>query len=175
MPRSVLVDLEPGVLNAVQGDAKLGKLFNPDTFVHSQNGAGNCWAQGYLTEGSEIIEDVLDQIRKQVELTDAMQAFQIMNSLGGGTGSGLGSLLVEKLAEEYPDRLNFTFSILPGSTNGGNSDCVTEPYNSVLAINSLLEHTSAVFPVENSALYRICNKNLKLQTPTFFDINNIVA
>lgn len=104
-----------------------------------------------------------------------MLGFQLMNSIGGGTGSGLGSLLVEKLAEEYSDKLNFTFSILPGSTNGGNSDCVTEPYNSVLALNSLIEHTAAVFPVENSALHRICQKNLKMQEPTYFDINNIVA
>lgn len=60
VPRSVLVDLEPGVLGNVAADKKLGKFFNPDTFVSAQNGAGNCWAQGYLTEGAEIIDDVLD-------------------------------------------------------------------------------------------------------------------
>ena len=175
VPRSLLVDLEPAVLGNVQADPKLGKLFNPDSFISAQNGAGNCWAQGYMTEGAEIIDDVLDQVRKQVELTDAMLGFQLMNSIGGGTGSGLGSLLIEKLSEEYSDKLNFSFSILPGSTNGGNSDCVTEPYNSVLALNSLIEHSAAVFPIENAALHRICQKNLKMPNPTFFDINNIVA
>ena len=80
-----------------------------------------------------------------------------MHSLGGGTGSGLGSLLLERLKEEYADKLSFNFSILPGSTNGGNSDVVVEPYNSVLALNSLIEHSDATFTVENSALNRLCH------------------
>ena len=58
-----------------------------------------------------------------------------MHSLGGGTGSGLGSLLLEKLSEEYSDKLAFNFSILPGSTNGGVSDVVTEPYNAIMSLN----------------------------------------
>jgi len=85
-----------------------------------------------------------------------------MHSLGGGTGSGLGSLLMEKLREEYPDQIGFNFSVLPGSTNGGNSDTVVEPYNAVLSLNTLMENSNAVFPIENSALFRIATKQLKL-------------
>jgi len=98
-----------------------------------------------------------------------------MHSLGGGTGSGLGSLLLERLNEEYADKLSFNFSILPGSTNGGNSDVVVEPYNAVLAMNSLIEHSHATFSVENSALNRICQKQLKMKQPSFGDINHIIA
>lgn len=82
----------------------------------------------------------------------------MMHSIGGGTGSGMGSLLIEKLREEYPDQIAFNFSIFPGSTNGGNSDVVTEPYNSVLALNTLIENSQMIFPVENSALFRIATK-----------------
>ena len=156
VPRSVLVDLEPGVLNAVQANKKMGRLFNPDNFIGAQDGAGNNWAKGYLGYGSEIIDDVLDQVRKQTEICDSLSGFQIMHSLGGGTGSGLGSLVLEKLSEDYSDSLRFNFSILPGSTNGGVSDVVTEPYNSVLALNPLIEYSQAVFPIENKALHRIC-------------------
>ena len=53
----------------------MGKLFNPDNFISSQSGAGNNWAKGYFTEGAEIIEDVLENVRKSVELCDAMSAF----------------------------------------------------------------------------------------------------
>ena len=98
-----------------------------------------------------------------------------MHSIGGGTGSGMGSLLLEKLREEYPDQIAFNFSILPGSTNGGNSDVVTEPYNSVLALNTLIENASMVFPVENSALFRIATNQLKMNKPTYHDVNGIVA
>jgi tubulin beta len=175
VPRSVLVDLEPGVLGQVQSDQRMGRLFNPDTFVAAQDGAGNNWAKGYFSYGAEIVEDVLDQVRRQTELCESLSAFQIMHSLGGGTGSGLGSLLLERLSEDYSDSLRFNFSILPGSTNGGVSDVVTEPYNSVLAINQLIENSQAVFPIENRALNRICQKNLKIAQPSFKDINHVVA
>jgi len=88
-----------------------------------------------------------------------------MHSIGGGTGSGLGSLILEKVNEEYSDKLSINFSIVPGSTHGGNSDVVVEPFNSILALNTLVESSHAVFTIENSALNRICQKNLKMENP----------
>lgn len=175
VPRSVLVDLEPGVLGQVQSDKRMGRLFNPDNFIAAQDGAGNNWAKGYFSYGAEIIDEVLDQVRKQTELCDSLAGFQIMHSLGGGTGAGLGSLLLERLSEEYSDSLKFNFSILPGSTNGGVSDVVTEPYNAVMSLNQLIENSQACFPIENGALHRICQKNLKIQKPSFQDVNHIIA
>jgi len=52
-------------------------------------------------------------IRRQAESCDALQGFQFLHSLGGGTGAGLGSLMMGKLREEYPDRMMATFSVLP--------------------------------------------------------------
>ena len=71
VPRSVLIDLEPGVLGQMQSCPKLGKLHNPDNFISAMNGAGNCWAKGYMTDGPEIIDQAMDQIRKQIEYCDA--------------------------------------------------------------------------------------------------------
>ena len=39
--------------------------------------------------------------------------FQITHSLGGGTGAGMGTLLVSKIREEYPDRMICTYSVVP--------------------------------------------------------------
>ena len=39
--------------------------------------------------------------------------FQVCHSLGGGTGSGMGTLLISKIREEYPDRMMMTFSVVP--------------------------------------------------------------
>lgn len=39
--------------------------------------------------------------------------FQLCHSLGGGTGSGMGTLLISKIREEYPDRMMCTFSVVP--------------------------------------------------------------
>jgi len=104
-----------------------------------------------------------------------MQAFQIMHSIGGGTGSGLGTLILEKLSEEYSDKLCINFSIFPGSTNGGNSDVVVEPYNSILSLNALIESSSSVFSIENTTLNRICQQNLKLANTSFADVNHLIG
>lgn len=60
-----------------------------------------------------MIESVLDVIRHEAEGCDCLQGFQLAHSLGGGTGSGLGTLLISKIREEYPDRIMNTFSVVP--------------------------------------------------------------
>ena len=78
-----------------------------------QSGAGNNWAKGHYTEGAELVDSVLDVVRKEAECCDCLQGFQLTHSLGGGTGSGMGTLLISKIREEYPDRIMLTFSIVP--------------------------------------------------------------
>jgi len=78
-----------------------------------QSGAGNNWAKGHYTEGAELIDSVLDVVRKESESCDCLQGFQLTHSLGGGTGAGMGTLLISKIREEYPDRVMLTFSIVP--------------------------------------------------------------
>lgn len=69
--------------------------------------------QGHYTEGAELVESVLDTIRKESEGCDCLQGFQLAHSLGGGTGSGMGTLLISKIREEYPDRIMTSFSVVP--------------------------------------------------------------
>ena len=59
------------------------------------------------------------------------------HSLGGGTGSGMGSLLISKIKEEYPQRIMTTFSVIPSLKV---SDIIVEPYNTILAIHQLIEN-----------------------------------
>ena len=90
-----------------------GQIFRPDNFVFGQSGAGNNWAKGHYTEGAELVDSVLDVVRKEAESCDCLQGFQLTHSLGGGTGSGMGTLLISKIREEYPDRIMNTFSVVP--------------------------------------------------------------
>ena len=50
IPRAVLVDLEPGVVDTIRS-GRYGQFFRPDNCVHAQSGAGNNWAKGHYTEG----------------------------------------------------------------------------------------------------------------------------
>ena len=90
-----------------------GQTFRPDNFVFGQSGAGNNWAKGHYTEGAEMVDSVLDVVRKECESCDCLQGFQLTHSLGGGTGSGMGTLLISKMREEYPDRIMNSFSVSP--------------------------------------------------------------
>lgn len=171
VPRGVLVDLEPGVIDSVRA-SQYGGLFRPDNFVFGASGAGNNWAKGHYTEGAEMVDSVLDVIRKEVENTDCMQGFQLCHSLGGGTGSGLGTLLLSKIRESYPDRMMCTFSVVPSPKV---SDTVVEPYNATLSIHQLVENADEVFCIDNEALYDICFRTLKLDTPSYGDLNRLVS
>ena len=108
----MLVDLEPGTMDSVRS-GPFGQIFRPDNFVFGQSGAGNNWAKGHYTEGAELVDSVLDVVRKEAESCDCLQGFQLTHSLGGGTGSGMGTLMISKIREEYPDRIMNTFSVVP--------------------------------------------------------------
>jgi len=66
VPRAVLVDLEPGAMDSVRS-GPLGSLFRPDNFVFGQSGASNKWTKGHYTEGAELIDSVLDVVRKEAD------------------------------------------------------------------------------------------------------------
>jgi tubulin beta len=171
VPRAILVDLEPGTMDAVKSGA-FGQLFRPDNFVFGQSGAGNNWAKGHYTEGAELIDSVLDVVRKEAESCDCLQGFQIAQSLGGGTGSGMGTLLLGKIREEYPDRMMCTFSVAPSPKV---SDTVVEPYNATLSMHQLVENADEVMCIDNEALYDICFRTLKLTNPSYGDLNHLVS
>jgi tubulin beta len=171
IPRSIMVDLEPGVLDSIQS-GRFGKLFRPDNFVFAQSSAGNNWAKGHYTEGAELVESCMDIVRREVESCDVLQGFQLTHSLGGGTGSGMGTLLVSKIREEYPDRILATYSVFPSPKV---SDTVIEPYNCTLSVHQLVENADAVFVVDNEALYNICTKHLAKKNPSYADLNKLVS
>ena len=65
----------------------------------------------------------------------------LLHSIAGGTGSGLGSFLLERLNDRFPKKLIQTYSVFPDSQNGG---VVVHPYNSLLAMRRLTENADSV-------------------------------
>jgi len=171
IPRAVLVDLEPGTMDVIKASS-IGPVFKPDNMVFGNNGAGNNWAKGHYTEGAELVESVLDRIRQEIEQCDSPQGFQIFHSLGGGTGSGMGTLLLLKIRDGYPDRITTTYSVFPSPKV---SDTVVEPYNAVLSSHQLLENSDETFIIDNEALYNINHNILKNKQPTYSELNGLIA
>jgi len=75
----------------------------------------------------------------------------------------MGTLLISKIREEYPDRMMLTFLVFPSPKV---SDTVVEPYNATLSVHQLVENADECMVLDNEALYDICFRTLKLATPT---------
>lgn len=171
VPRSLNVDLEPGTIDTIKS-SEMGSLFNPENFIFGQGGAANNWAKGHLTEGGELVDSILELIRKEVENCDCLQGFQLSHSLGGGTGSGMGTLVLSKIRQEYPDRIVSSFSVLPSPKV---SDTVVEPYNAVFTLNQLIESTDETYCIDNEALFDISTRVLKIQNPGYPELNDLIS
>ena len=70
----------------------------------------------------------------------------------------MGTLLISKIREEYPDRVMNTFSVVPSPKV---SDTVVEPYNATLSVHQLVENTDQTYCIDNEALYDICFRLVK--------------
>lgn len=66
----------------------------------------------------------------------------LLHSIAGGTGSGLGSFLLERLNDRFPKKLIQTYSVFPDTQSGG--DVVVHPYNSLLALRRLTQNADSV-------------------------------
>ena len=165
VPRSVLVDLEPGVLG------RLGRLGGH--WVTGQAGAGNNWARAhYGSEAAQLRPEVTEVVRREAEQCDLLQGFQLSHALGGGSGSGLGSLLLQDMRDQYPGRIVNTTSLLPATSV---SSSLVEPYNAGLSLPHLLQFSQGVFCADNTALGRICSSKLNIPSPSFSHLNQVVA
>ncbi len=100
------------------------------------------------------------------------QGFMLLHSIAGGTGSGLGSFLLERLNDRFPKKIIQTYSVFPDTTNSG--DVVVHPYNSLLAMRRLTQNADSVVVLDNGALSRIAADRLHVQEPSFQQTNQLV-
>jgi tubulin epsilon len=59
-------------------------------------------AEGFHTHGSEYSEKILNILQRSAEQCDQLHGFLCLFSLGGGTGSGLGSSMLSILEDNFP-------------------------------------------------------------------------
>ncbi|KAG0490910.1 hypothetical protein HPP92_007773 [Vanilla planifolia] len=171
VPRAVFVDLEPTVIDEVR-TGSYRQLFHPEQLISGKEDAANNFARGHYTVGKEIVDLCLDRVRKLADNCTGLQGFLVFNAVGGGTGSGLGSLLLERLSVDYGKKSKLGFTIYPSPQV---STAVVEPYNSVLSTHSLLEHTDVAILLDNEAIYDICRRSLDIERPTYTNLNRLIS
>lgn len=100
------------------------------------------------------------------------QGFMLLHSIAGGTGSGLGSFLLERLNDRFPKKLIQTYSVVPDLEH---PDIVVQPYNSLLSLRRLAENADSVVVLDNGALSRIAADTLHVTKPSFDQTNQLVS
>uniref|UniRef100_A0A8C4N4S9 Tubulin alpha chain n=1 Tax=Eptatretus burgeri TaxID=7764 RepID=A0A8C4N4S9_EPTBU len=152
--------------------AHIGSSFTLSKLITGKEDAANNYARGHYTIGKDIIDVVLDRIRKLADQCTGLQGFLIFHSFGGGTGSGFTSLLMERLSVDYGKKSKLEFSIYPAPRV---STAVVEPYNSILTTHTTLEHSDCAFMVDNEAIYDICHRNLDINHPSYTNLNRLIG
>merc|ERR1712079_856586 len=171
VPRNLFVDLEASVCDEVK-KGPTHKLFHQDFVINGKEDAANNFARGHYTTGKEIMDSVSDRLKKAVEDCDNLQGFIMTHSVGGGTGSGLGMLILERLAVDYRKKSKIGFEVYPAPSI---STCIVEPYNGLLSTHWLLDHTEVSLVLDNEALYGICTNNLKINQVQYHHLNKLCA
>lgn len=171
MPRAIQIDLEPTCIDEIRtGTYK--ELFHPENLISGKEDSADCFARGKCIMGPEVIDLLLDRIRKTADQCTGMQGFVVFHSFSGGTGSGLTSLLLERLTVDYPKKTKIEFAIYPSMQL---SSVIVEPYNSVLCTHAMLENSDVAFMVDNEAMYDIAIRNMDVERPKFSTLNRLIA
>merc|ERR1712045_731487 len=171
VPRNITVDLEPTVVDDVRTGI-FGQMFHPEFLLNGKEDAANSFARGHYTVGKEILDQVNDRLRKLVDNSENVQGFIMHHAVGGGTGSGLGALILERIAVDYRKKSKIGFELYPAPKM---STCIVEPYNAMLSTHWLLDHTEVSVVLDNEAIYAICQKQLDIDRPSYEDLNKIIA
>jgi tubulin alpha len=172
VPRAVFVDLEPTVVDEIR-TGTFRQLFHPEQIINGKEDAANNYARGHYTAGKEIIDLTLDRIRKLADQCSGLQGFLLFHSFGGGTGTGFGSLLLERLSVDFAKKSKFEFAVFPSPQI---STTIVEPYNCVLAAHvKINQHSNCAFVVDNEALYKLCRCALDIERPTYTNLNRLIG
>jgi len=170
IPRQLSVDLDGTSLDAIR-EGSLADVYHPEYLLGGKEDAANNFARGYYSVGKEMMDQVSDGIRKLVDNCENVQGFIVNHSLGGGTGSGLGALVLERLAVDYRKKTKVGFEVF-----GNGTPCQT--YSEVLATHWLLDHTDVSLLYDNrqvSSVQKNAYKTRPCQGAPYENVNSFIA
>ncbi|KAM9996885.1 hypothetical protein ACTFIZ_001824 [Dictyostelium cf. discoideum] len=170
VPRALLLDLEPRVIDSIKTSEYSGLYNQENIFIAEKGtGAGNNWANGYK-QGESFYDDIFDMIDREADGSESLEGFLLTHSISGGTGSGMGSYILERLNDRFPKKIIQTYSVFPDD-----SSVVVQQYNSVLTLKRLIENADSTVVLDNNALHRIVGENLRIDQPTMDQTNSLVS
>ncbi|KAI4474001.1 hypothetical protein M0802_015836, partial [Mischocyttarus mexicanus] len=172
LAKSILVDTEEKVINKITDNNKCENwnYCTSNVFCQAAGGSSNNWAYGYMEKGIRFYESISDIIQCEIEKLDHLDGFLFLLSSAGGTGSGIGSYIIESLRDEYKNKSFVSTIILPFPFG----EMSTQNYNTLLTLVKFLDNADTVFLFENEDIHFIL-KNLSNLDVKLEDINDVIS
>lgn len=171
--RSVLIDTEPKVVSRCIAQARSSSTwsYRPKMTVCEQTGAGNNWAFGSRVHGPKLRNRIAEKVRHNVEEMDRCPSFLVLQSVAGGTGSGVGTHVTKYLRDSFGSSSIFNAAVWPYESG----EVIVQNYNAVLTLAELTQSSDGIILFENSQLHQMCGRLLNIKRPSFMDLNRAVA
>ncbi len=169
--RAILVDTEPKVITEAMSIKHETWCYGKDMSVCEQTGSGNNWAFGSRVHGPALRDRVRKRIRKLSEEMDSVPSFLVLQSVAGGTGSGVGTDITQLIRDEYGSSTIVNAAIWPYESG----EVIVQNYNAVLTLSELTQLSDGVMLFENTRIHEMCSKLLNIQRPSFNDLNAAIA
>ena len=171
--RAVMVDMEQKVIQqAVHEAKKTGRWEYPTKSQFCQKrGSGNNWAHGFCSHGPAAGDAVLEMIQRQAEKCDNLNGFFTLMSLAGGTGSGVGSYITQRIRDDYPHSFIMNQVVAPYSMG----EVITQNYNACLTLSHLYQTSDAVLLLDNDSLHKTCSQLLAIKNIGMRELNHVIS
>ena len=115
--------------------------YNPQLSLVREEGSGNNWAYGCYAHGPKVKEDLETLLRKLVEPEDYINMFVQLQSLAGGTGSGLGTYILSLMDKMFPKTPKVVCCVMPHHSG----EVILQAYNASLSLSSICGLADGVF------------------------------
>ncbi|OMJ66637.1 hypothetical protein SteCoe_36460 [Stentor coeruleus] len=168
-PRALFIDTDPVSINNLTR-SQYSRLYNPDMLISSKEDSGGVFCK--IMCDYVKIDLYMEKLRILAEACDNLQGFSLYFATGGGSGSGISSMILERINSEYENKNIISFPIYPSpEVPKGTLDY----YNSAFVTDFLIKYSNSVIVLDNKALYSICKNELQISAPTFTQLNNVAS
>lgn len=124
----------------------------------------------YMKENTFLLESISEMIRKEIEKIDYYLSTMMIYSLGGGTGSGMGSRILEEMKDDYGANYIYNTVVFPSKVG----ESPLQHYNCLLSVAKLQEFSDAVIYFQNDKINSYLTYSLgKKSTGNLVNITNI--
>ena len=169
---SLLIDMESKVIDkCLKISEKNGWNYIQDNIIHKHSGSGNNWANGFFYHGPSVEKAFVETISQFSEKFDTLDSCIIINSLAGGTGSGLGSYLSVLMKDYFPEINLLNIAIWPNDSG----EVVVNSYNTLLSISENYKVSDLMTVINNQEIFDICKNIYKLKKIGFENLNSIIS